>query len=129
MYLIENGTVEILNEDDGTTRICKTLSKGDTFAEFALFDPSKQASVARAKTVCNLWFLHKRMFQSVAAEIPLDVMSRLRRVALCMEKSHSKAHSLKVSTKLSKIFNHDAEEEEDLDAGNRKGGGLSAFRS
>ena len=68
LYIIADGQVEVLKEDDNKKLqpIC-TLGKGEYFGEMALLNEKMRSATVRAKSSCNILALKNRDFGMLIA--------------------------------------------------------------
>lgn len=62
LYIIVNGTVDVLKEKDGKTKKCAELDKGKYFGEMALLNQRTRSATVRAQTPVDLLALRKSDF-------------------------------------------------------------------
>ena len=78
MYFIQSGVVDVLT-DDG--EVATSLSDGSHFGEICLLTDDRRVATIRAATICDLFSLTKKNFQSILEEYP-DMRCALETVAL-----------------------------------------------
>jgi hypothetical protein len=82
MYIIQSGTVELLKEIGGETRVLSTLEKGDFFGEMSVLEDLPRTASARAKTDVELVRINGATFDAMLksnAEIAVRMMRKLSR--------------------------------------------------
>ena len=62
MYVIQQGQVEVVREQDGTEVQLATLGEGDFFGEMALFDRERRSATVRALGEACVLTVDKRTF-------------------------------------------------------------------
>jgi len=62
MYVIQQGQVEVVREQDGTEVQLATLGEGDFFGEMALFDRERRSATVRALGEARVLTVDKRTF-------------------------------------------------------------------
>src|SRR5262249_20779762 len=65
MFIIQSGTVEILKQIGGETRILATLEKGDFFGEMSVLEDLPRIASARAKTDVELVRINGATFDTM----------------------------------------------------------------
>jgi len=82
MFIIQSGTVEILKQIGGETRILATLEKGDFFGEMSVLEDFPRIASARAKTDVELVRINGATFDTMIksnTEIAVRMMRKLSR--------------------------------------------------
>jgi hypothetical protein len=82
MYIIQSGTVELLKEIGGETRVLATLEKGDFFGEMSVLEDLPRTASARAKTEVELVRINGATFDAMLksnTEIAIRMMRKLSR--------------------------------------------------
>ena len=82
MYIIQSGTVELLKEIGGSTRVLSTLEKGDFFGEMTVLEDLPRTASARAKTDVELVRINGATFDAMLksnTEIAVRMMRKLSR--------------------------------------------------
>ena len=82
MYIIQSGTVELLKEIGGETRVLSTLEKGDFFGEMSVLEDLPRTASARAKTDVELVRINGGTFDAMLksnTEIAVRMMRKLSR--------------------------------------------------
>lgn len=94
MFIIQSGTVELLKDIGGETRILATLEKGDFFGEMSVLEDLPRTASARAKTDVELVRINGATFDAMLksnTEIAIRMMRklsrRLREVTAVLEES------------------------------------------
>ena len=79
MFLIVNGEVQVLNEDE--SRVLAVLSDGDYFGEVAMLTSAKRNATVKTTEICNLYRLKKKTFKKIIAKHP-RVATKIRKKAV-----------------------------------------------
>ena len=82
MYIIQSGTVELLKEIGGDTRVLSTLEKGDFFGEMSVLEDLPRSASARAKTDVELVRINGATFDAMLksnTEIAVRMLRKLSR--------------------------------------------------
>lgn len=82
MYIIQSGTVELLKEIGGETRVLATLEKGDFFGEMSVLEDLPRTASARARTDVELVRINGATFDAMLksnTEIAVRMMRKLSR--------------------------------------------------
>lgn len=82
MYILQSGTVELLKEIGGETRVLATLEKGDFFGEMSVLEDLPRTASARAKTDVELVRINGATFDAMLksnTEIAVRMMRKLSR--------------------------------------------------
>jgi CRP-like cAMP-binding protein len=82
MYIIQSGTVELLKEIGGETRVLSTLEKGDFFGEMSVLEDLPRSASARAKTDVELVRVNGATFDAMLksnTEIAVRMLRKLSR--------------------------------------------------
>ena len=82
MFIIQSGTVELLKEIGGETRVLTTLEKGDFFGEMSVLEDLPRTASARAKTEVELVRINGATFDAMLksnTEIAVRMMRKLSR--------------------------------------------------
>ncbi len=82
MFIIQSGTVELLKEIGGETRVLATLEKGDFFGEMSVLEDLPRTASARAKTEVELVRINGATFDAMLksnTEIAIRMMRKLSR--------------------------------------------------
>lgn len=82
MYILQSGTVELLKEIGGETRVLSTLEKGDFFGEMSVLEDLPRTASARAKTDVELVRINGATFDAMLksnTEIAVRMMRKLSR--------------------------------------------------
>jgi CRP-like cAMP-binding protein len=89
MYVIQDGDVEVLKEEDGVQTVVDTMHTGDIFGEMAFIDKTVRSSTVRASSPVRIMTIDKKTFVRRVQEDPslaltvLKVMSqRVRKLDL-----------------------------------------------
>jgi CRP/FNR family cyclic AMP-dependent transcriptional regulator len=70
LYVIEDGTVEIVVEHDGTTAVLRTAGPGELFGEMAIFEHRPRSATVRARGMARVLTIDKRNFLRRISEDP-----------------------------------------------------------
>jgi CRP/FNR family transcriptional regulator len=82
MYVIQEGQVQVIREDEGKQLILATLGKGDFFGEMSIFEREVRSATVRALGEARILTIDKRTFLRRVKEDPtlafniLKMMSR-----------------------------------------------------
>lgn len=94
MFIIQSGTIELMKEIGGETRVLATLEKGDFFGEMSVLEDLPRTASARAKTEVELVRINGATFDAMLksnTEIAIRMMRklsrRLREVTTMLEES------------------------------------------
>ena len=82
MFIIQSGTVELLKEIGGETRVLSTLEKGDFFGEMSVLEDLPRTASARAKTDVELVRINGATFDAMLksnTEIAVRMLRKLSR--------------------------------------------------
>jgi Cyclic nucleotide-binding domain/FHA domain len=82
MFIVQSGTVELLKEIGGETRVMATLEKGDFFGEMSVLEDVPRTASARAKTEVELVRINGATFDAMLksnTEIAVRMMRKLSR--------------------------------------------------
>ena len=82
MYIVQSGTVELMKEIGGETRVLSTLEKGDFFGEMSVLEDLPRTASARAKTDVELVRINGATFDAMLksnTEIAVRMMRKLSR--------------------------------------------------
>jgi hypothetical protein len=82
MYIVQSGTVELLKDIGGETRVLATLEKGDFFGEMSVLEDVPRTASARAKTEVELVRINGATFDAMLksnTEIAVRMMRKLSR--------------------------------------------------
>jgi CRP-like cAMP-binding protein len=94
MYIVQSGSVELLKEIGGETRVLTTLEKGDFFGEMSVLEDLPRTASARAKTEVELVRINGAMFDAmlksnteIAVRMMRKLSRRLREITAMLEQS------------------------------------------
>lgn len=90
MYIISEGTVDIVLEKDKKPRTVASFSEGAFFGEVCMLEPQERTAGVRAKTSCKLLYLDVKQFQDhinkkdpeallISYNIALTLIERLKK--------------------------------------------------
>jgi len=85
LFVVVEGTIEIIQATPRGEHIVRTLRAGDAFGELALLDESRRSASARVAEPARLLILYKSDFEALMhrqAKIAVVVMHNLSRVLL-----------------------------------------------
>lgn len=89
MYVIQDGDVEVLKEENGVQTVVDTMHTGDIFGEMAIIEHTVRSSTVRASSPARIMTVDKKTFVRRVQEDPslaltvLKVMSqRVRKLDL-----------------------------------------------
>jgi CRP-like cAMP-binding protein/HEAT repeat protein len=97
LYIIAEGTIQIVKEVDGEQRDIKQLSKGEYFGEIALFDDAPRWDGAIALQDCTLLKLEKKRFISLIAQRPHIILEICRFLSKRLRETDKYRSSKKLS--------------------------------
>jgi len=87
MYVVQEGRVEVVREQDGAEVRLATLGEGDFFGEMALFDRERRSATVRALGEARVLTVDKRTFlrrihedPSLAFRIVKGMSQRIRKL-------------------------------------------------
>ncbi len=78
MYVIQDGDVEVLKEEDGTETLVDTMHTGDIFGEMALIEHTVRSSTVRATSTVRVLTIDKKTFFRRVQEDPSLALSVLK---------------------------------------------------
>ncbi|MEL7330652.1 MAG: cyclic nucleotide-binding domain-containing protein [Cyanobacteria bacterium J06560_2] len=78
LYIVAEGTAQLVKEIDGTPRKTREMIRGDYFGEVALFDDAPLWDGAIAQTDCTLLKLEKNRFLSLITQRPHIILEICR---------------------------------------------------
>jgi CRP-like cAMP-binding protein len=81
LYILEDGRVELLRQEDGVPHVVATLGPGEPFGELALLEDQPRDLTARAATDCTLLKLDYATLIDVIRENPQVALHSLRRLS------------------------------------------------
>jgi hypothetical protein len=81
LYILEDGRVELLRQQEGVPHVVATLGPGEPFGELALLEDSPRDLSARAATDCALLKLDYATLIDVIRENPQVALHSLRRLS------------------------------------------------
>jgi hypothetical protein len=81
MYIIQDGRIEILNQDAGQQRQLEVLEPGDFFGELSLLEDQRRDASARAVTPYRLLRIDRTTLQQLVQENPDIAIRMLHRLA------------------------------------------------
>jgi hypothetical protein len=81
LFILEEGRVELMRQEDGTPRVVATLGPGELFGELALLEEQPRDLSARAVTDCTLLKLDYATLIDLIRENPQVALNGLRRLS------------------------------------------------
>jgi hypothetical protein len=81
MYIIQQGTVELLKALGGETRVLATLEKGDFFGEMSVLEDVPRSASARAKTDVELVRINGATFDAMLKSNPEIAVRMMRKLS------------------------------------------------
>ena len=78
LYIVADGTVQVIKETDGTRRELRQLTQGHYFGEVSLFDDAPHWDETVALTDCTLLKLEKNRFLSLSTQRPHIILEICR---------------------------------------------------
>lgn len=78
MFVIQDGDVEVLKEEDGTATLVDTMHTGDIFGEMALIEHTVRSSTVRATSTVRVLTIDKKTFFRRVQEDPSLALSVLK---------------------------------------------------
>jgi len=81
LFILEEGRVELMRQEDGTPRVVATLGPGELFGELALLEDQPRDLSARAVTDCTLLKLDYATLIDLIRENPQVALNGLRRLS------------------------------------------------
>lgn len=92
LYVITEGSIEVLEQENGTERQITVLKKGEYFGELALLNQKKRIATVRCLEDCQLIGIRKKDFHLLSTNF-----TKLREDFLQTQESRIKEHGKKVS--------------------------------
>jgi len=78
MYVIQDGDVDVLKEENGIETVVNTMRKGDIFGEMAIIERTVRSSTVRASTPARVLTVDKKTFLRRVQEDPTLALSVLK---------------------------------------------------
>lgn len=78
MYVIQDGEVDVLKEQNGVQTVVDTMHTGDIFGEMAIIDRTVRSSTVRASTAVRILTIDKKTFIRRVQEDPSLALSVLK---------------------------------------------------
>lgn len=78
MYVIQDGAVDVLKEENGVQTVVDTMHTGDIFGEMAIIDHTVRSSTVRASTPVRILTIDKKTFIRRVQEDPSLALSVLK---------------------------------------------------
>lgn len=97
MYIISEGTVDIILEKDGKPKTVATFSDGAFFGEVCMLEPQKRTAGVRAKTACKLLYLDIKKFQEHIKNKDPEALVISHNIALTLIERLKKANEILAS--------------------------------
>ncbi|MGR3309738.1 MAG: Crp/Fnr family transcriptional regulator [Candidatus Brocadiales bacterium] len=94
MYLINEGTVQIIKTVDGMDVVLTELGAGEFFGEMSLITNRPCSVSAEAITDCKLTVVNKDTLETLIISNPLVALSLTKKLVLKLEKAYTEIESL-----------------------------------
>ncbi len=94
MYLINEGTVQIIKKVDGMDVVLAELGAGEFFGEMSLITNRPCTVSAEAIADCKLTVVNKDTLETLIASNPLVALSLTKKLVLKLEKAYTEIESL-----------------------------------
>jgi CRP-like cAMP-binding protein len=78
MYVIQDGNVDVLKEENGVQTIVDTMHTGDIFGEMAIIERTVRSSTIRASSTVRVLTIDKKTFIRRVQEDPSLALSVLK---------------------------------------------------
>ncbi|NIO38823.1 MAG: cyclic nucleotide-binding domain-containing protein, partial [Burkholderiales bacterium] len=78
MYVIQDGDVDVLKEENGIQTIVDTMHTGDIFGEMAIIERTVRSSTVRASSTVRILTIDKKTFIRRVQEDPSLALSVLK---------------------------------------------------
>ncbi|MDX1486883.1 MAG: cyclic nucleotide-binding domain-containing protein [Acidiferrobacterales bacterium] len=78
MYVIQDGAVDVLKEENGVQTVVDSMHTGDIFGEMAIIDHTVRSSTVRASTPVRILTIDKKTFIRRVQEDPSLALSVLK---------------------------------------------------
>ena len=78
MYVIQEGDVDVLREENGVETVVDTMHAGDIFGEMAIIEHTVRSSTVRASTAVRILTIDKKTFMRRVQEDPSLALSVLK---------------------------------------------------
>jgi CRP/FNR family transcriptional regulator, cyclic AMP receptor protein len=78
MYVVQDGDVEVLKEENGIQTVVNTMRKGDIFGEMAIIERTVRSSTVRASSPARVLTVDKKTFLRRVQEDPSLALSVLK---------------------------------------------------
>ena len=78
MYVIQEGDVDVLKEENGVQTVVDTMHTGDIFGEMAIIEHTVRSSTVRASTAARVLTIDKKTFIRRVQEDPSLALSVLK---------------------------------------------------
>lgn len=78
MYVIQEGDVDVLREENGVQTIVDSMHTGDIFGEMAIIERTVRSSTVRASTAARVLTIDKKTFMRRIQEDPSLALSVLK---------------------------------------------------
>lgn len=95
MYVIQDGDVEVLKEENGTQTIVDTMHAGDIFGEMAIIERTVRSSTVRASSTVRVLTIDKKTFIRRVQEDPSLALSVLKAMSQRVRKLDLEVAALK----------------------------------
>jgi CRP/FNR family transcriptional regulator, cyclic AMP receptor protein len=78
MYVVQDGEVDVLKEENGIETVVNTMRKGDIFGEMAIVERTVRSSTVRASSPARVLTIDKKTFVRRIQEDPSLALSVLK---------------------------------------------------
>lgn len=78
MFVIQEGDVDVLKEENGTQTVVDTMHSGDIFGEMAIIDRTVRSSTVRASSEARIMTIDKKTFLRRIQEDPALALTVLK---------------------------------------------------
>lgn len=95
MYVIQEGDVDVLKEENGSETIVDTMHSGEIFGEMAIIDRTVRSSTVRASSEARIMTIDKRTFLRRIQEDPSLALTILKAMSQRVRKLDSEVAALK----------------------------------
>ncbi len=103
LYVIQDGTVEFLTEEDGTEVILRTAGANEVFGEMAIFERQTRSATVRARGPARILTVDKKNFMrrinedpSLAFNLVVTMSHRVRELSHEVVQLEAELRSLRV---------------------------------
>lgn len=95
MYVIQDGDVEVLKEENGVQTVVDTMHAGDIFGEMAIIERTVRSSTVRAASTVRVLTIDKKTFIRRVEEDPSLALSVLQAMSQRVRKLDLEVAALK----------------------------------